>query len=342
MIEIQPITSVAWVDFVSSHPDSMIFHHAAWAQLLAECYGYRPFALVSLDEAGRVNGGIPLMDVRSRLTGRRWVSLPFSDYCTPLYSDPGVLEALVGHLLAEYERKAIPRVEIRSAIPEKPGLYRDESFVLHTLKLASDPEAVLKTMDKTRVREPVRQAARRGVEIRRATDKADIFTFYGMFVETRRRHGSPVQPRRYFDLLWDRILDKGLGFLLMAYKENEPVGGTVYVHYKGTLTAKYNASAPQHWKLRANNSLYWSAIKWGCEQGLTCFDFGRTEASNQNLRDFKNGWGTVEEPLIYSAIAGHPPKRSSGRLDEIMKFVIRRSPSAVCRLAGEVLYKHYA
>jgi predicted N-acyltransferase len=180
------------------------------------------------------------------------------------------------------------------------------------------------------------------VEIRRSTDKKDMFTFYDMLVETRRRHGAPVQPRRYFDLLWDRIIADGLGFLLTAYKDGEPVGGTVYVHFKGMLTAKYNASAPKHWKLRANNSLYWAAIKWGCEQGFTCFDFGRTETSNQNLRDFKNGWGAVEEPLVYSIIADRAPKPPSSRFDGLVKFIIRHSPPAVCRLAGEALYKHYA
>jgi lipid II:glycine glycyltransferase (peptidoglycan interpeptide bridge formation enzyme) len=233
-------------------------------------------------------------------------------------------------------------VEIRSLISARPGLFHDVFYVLHTLKLMNDPDALFKTFDKTRVREPVRQAARRGVEIRRASSKADMFVFYDMFVETRRRHGSPVQPKRFFDLLWDRILEQGLGFLLMAYKDGEPVGGTVYVHYKGMLTAKYNASAPKHWKLRANNSMHWSAIKWGCEQGLTCFDFGRTEASNQNLRDFKNGWGTVEEPLVYSTIADREPRHASGRFDRFAKFIIRNSPPAVCRWVGESLYKHYA
>ena len=61
MIEIQPITSSAWVDFVSNRPDSMIFHHPSWNNLLADCYGYRSFVLVSLDEEGHVNGGIPFM-----------------------------------------------------------------------------------------------------------------------------------------------------------------------------------------------------------------------------------------------------------------------------------------
>lgn len=341
-IEIQPITDPSWLDFISTQENANIFHHPAWSGLLAECYGYRPFVLVSLDEGGRVNGGIPLMDVKSRLTGHRWISLPFSDYCTPLCSTPSVLESLIGYLCDQYERKVIPRIEIRSSVSSGPPVYHDNRFVLHTLRLVRDPDAVFKTFDRTRVQKAVRQAAKRGVEIHRGTGKSDIFTFYKMLVDTRRRLGAPVQPRRFFDLLWDRILERDLGFLLLAYKENEPVGGTVYAHHKNTLTAKYGASAPDHWNLRTNNLLQWSAIKWGCEHGYSCFDFGRTEISNQNLRDYKGGWGTVEEPLVYSTIADRAPTHSSGRLDQIVKFVIRNSPPAVCRLVGEVLYKHYA
>ena len=341
-IEMRSITDQSWLDFLLKQENAVIFHHPSWSGLLAECYGYRPFVLVSLDEAGRVDGGIPLMDVRSPLTGRRWISLPFSDHCAPLCSSPAVLESLVGYLCDQYEKKAIPRVEIRSSIAGGPTVHLDSRFVLHGLKLLSDPDAVLKTFDKTRVQQSIKQAVKRGVEIRRGNERSDMSIFYRMLVDTRRRHGAPVQPRRFFDRLWDTIMADGLGFLLLAYNEGKPVGGTVYLHYKGMVTYKYNASAPEYWNLRVNHLLLWSGIEWGCEQGCACLDFGRTETSNRNLRDFKNGWGTIEEPLVYSTIADREPKHSSGRLDALVKLVIRHSPPAVCRWLGETMYKHYA
>lgn len=341
-MEMRPITDPAWFDFVSARDDAAIFHHPAWAGLLAECYGYRPFVLVSLDDGGRVTGGIPLIDIRSRLTGHRWISLPFSDVCTPLCETPAVLASLTGHLRALHAEGSIPRVEIRASIPEGPDVYRAGEYALHTLQLQKDPDAVWKNFDRTRVKQPLKQVAKRGVTIRRAAEKKDIFTFYAMFVETRRRHGAPVQPKRFFDLFWDRIIANGLGFLLLAYKEDTPVGGTVFGHFRGTLTAKYNASAPDYWHLRTNNSLTWTAIQWGCEQGLSVFDFGRSDLSNQGLRKYKGGWGSVEEPLVYSVISGRAPKPSSGRLEALVKSVVQKSPPFVCRALGELLYKHYA
>ena len=345
MIKIQSITDPSWLEFIAKQENATIFHHPAWAEMLAECYGYQPFVLISLDEEGKVNGGIPLMDVNSKLTGRRWISLPFSDYCTPLSSTPAVLESLVGYMITQYKQKAIPRVEIHSLITSRSDVYQDNRYVMHTIKLLNDPDSVMKTFDKTRVRESIKKGVKRGVEIRWGTNKSDIFTFYEMLVDTRRRLGSPVQPKRFFDLLWDRIINKGLGFLLLAYSDGKPIGGVVYLHYKGILTGKYGASMPEYWTLRANHLLIWSGIKWGCEQGFTTFDFGRTDSSNQNLCDYKNGWGTVEEPLIYSTIADNKPgpkEGTGGRMQQLMAGVVQHSPAWVCRMIGELLYGHFA
>jgi CelD/BcsL family acetyltransferase involved in cellulose biosynthesis len=332
----------AWAEFVSGHAQATIFHHPAWASLLGECYGYRPFVLASLDVGGEIEGGMPFMEVDSPLTGHRWVSLPFSDFCTPLCRDPTALGALVDYLVRQNRQRAIPRVEIHAGIPGGDRVFHATSFVLSKVRLSASPDATLKTFDKTRVREPIRQATRRGVEVRLCTSKSDLYTFYDMLAQTRRRLGAPVQPKRFFSLVWDRLIEKGLGFLLLAHNDSAPIAGTVYLHYGGMLTAKYNASIPEFWRLRPNHLVYWSGIKWACENGYRYFDFGRTEIDNQNLRDFKKGWAAEEEPLAYATISDRRPKLSSRRSRDIIGAIIRQSPLFVCRALGEILYGHYA
>jgi hypothetical protein len=280
------------------------------------------------------------MDINSWLTGHRLISLPFSDYCRPLYRDHLALNDLVDYLLLQTKRKAFPRVEIRTNIPLRDTIYQENSFVLHTLKLNNDHGELLKKFDKTRVRETIRQATKRGVEVCWGSSKDDMHIFYKMFVSTHHRLGVPVQPKIFFDLLWDRLIENKLGFLLLAYKGCNPIAGTVFLCWNGMLTAKYNASLSEFWNLKANNFIYWSAIKWGCENNFSCFDFGRTDLTNQSLRDFKNGWGTVEEPILYSHIGAH--QRNIRRINRFMSLFIRTSPELVCRSLGELLYKHYA
>ena len=79
-----------WEQFVRAHPDALAFHHPRWTQLLLDCYGYRPFVLAVLDDAGGVAGGLPVVELRS-LRKRRWIALPFTDACPPLLA-PGVSE----------------------------------------------------------------------------------------------------------------------------------------------------------------------------------------------------------------------------------------------------------
>jgi hypothetical protein len=335
------ISSPEWCAFVEAHPNSNIFHHPAWAGLIADCYGYEPFVLANLDQSGQVNAGIPFMNVVSWMTGHRWVSLPFSDHCAPLFYEQPAFDALIDHLLLQYYQRSIPRIEIRANIPHKNMIYHENSFVWHTIKLMNDPDILLRTFHKTRVREKIRQAVERGVEVGWGTSQTDMGIFYDMFVDTHRRLGVPVQPRRYFDMLWKRLIDKQWGFLLMAYKGHEPVAGTIFLRYKRVLAAKYNASLPEYWNLKANNLIYWTAIKWACENKFTDFDFGRTDVQSKSLRDYKNGWGTVETPLDYSVIADNSHNQINGRLEGILHFVMKKSPLWVCQLSGQLLYKHF-
>jgi CelD/BcsL family acetyltransferase involved in cellulose biosynthesis len=108
------------------------------------------------------------------------------------------------------------------------------------------------------------------------------------------------------------------------------------------IVYKYGASDPAFWGHRPNNLLFWHAIRWGCEHGYTSLDWGRTDFDNAGLREFKTGWGAVEEPLAYSVIANQAPTAGSGRITRAMARVIRRSPPWVCRAMGEVLYRYAA
>jgi len=97
-----------WAAFVESIPQANIFHHPAWANLLAECYGYRSFIIALIDENETICAGLPVLEVSSALTGRRWTSLPFTDYCQPLYHDRNAFESLTLGLVDLFQHKNPP------------------------------------------------------------------------------------------------------------------------------------------------------------------------------------------------------------------------------------------
>jgi CelD/BcsL family acetyltransferase involved in cellulose biosynthesis len=340
-LECWSLTDPRWLRFIFGHAEATAFHHPSWASLLAECYGYRAFAVALTDDTGQIVAGLPVVEVRGPLGGRRWVSLPFTDHCAPLMST-GVDLGTLTDALTRQPRNGIGRVEVHSALPESPQVYPHSNAVMHTLPLSSDPDAVFRKFKRTQVQQSIVKSQRDGVTIRQGESVADMRRFYSLQLQTRRRLGTPVQPWRFFRLLWERLLEPGQGFLLLAYHDRVPIAGAIFLAWNGTVIYKHSASAPVYWRLRPNNLVLWTAIKWGCENGYHTFDFGRTDLDDEGLRNFKNGWGAREEPLVYSVIADRPPRPSNGRLSPWMSAVIRHSPPVVCQVLGELFYRYAA
>jgi CelD/BcsL family acetyltransferase involved in cellulose biosynthesis len=329
-----------WIEFVSSKPQATIFHHPAWLKPLAECYGFRPFVMAVCDASGCVLAGLPIMEVHSRMTGRRWVSLPFTDYCPPLYDDLDALNQLTHDLAFLYQAGKAPKIEIRWQLPAYPPIQSHPAYYLHTVKLASDPQVVMKGFERTH-RQNIGTAEKRGVHIERGTDQEHLHCFYQMQLETRRRKGLPVQPWKFFDLLGRNVLAQGLGFVLLAYQGDQCLAGGLFVHWQQTVTYKYAASSNEGQECRPNNLLSWTAMRWGCENGYTVFDLGRTELENAGLRRFKKGWGADESSLTYSLLSAAPPEANNGKLMSLVGPLIQKAPPWVCRAAGELIYRHF-
>ncbi len=331
-----------WVKFATSNPRSTIFHHPAWSRLLAECYGYRPFVCAVCGTNAEIAAGLPVMEIDHLLSGHRWVSLPFSDYCFPLAADSQALQCLARSLEALSRKPGAPKIEIRWEFPGSVIPGRPASIVLHTLQLQPRVEKVKERIHHSHLRN-VRIAQAHGVEIRRGITQKDLDAFYRLHLETRHRQGVPVQPKRYFKLLEELILKKGLGFVSLAYQDAECLAAAVFLYWKRTLTYKYGASNAAGMSLRPNHLIFWDAIQWGCNNGFDILDFGRSEVENYGLRAFKSRWGAVETPLNYSCLPLRTPSVDQGRLPMlVVRALIRRSPNWVCRLGGEVYYRYLA
>src|ERR1700688_3432928 len=81
---VDPLRDYRWEELVQRHPQASIFHSKAWLSALAKTYGYTPVVYTTSPKQQMLRDGIVFCRVESRLTGRRLVCLPFSDYCEPL------------------------------------------------------------------------------------------------------------------------------------------------------------------------------------------------------------------------------------------------------------------
>jgi CelD/BcsL family acetyltransferase involved in cellulose biosynthesis len=330
-----------WSALVEADPRSLPFHRPAWGRFIADCYRYRAFVLALESVDRRLLAGVPLIETRSPLGKRSWVALPFTDVCGPLVAPDagsGTLEGLVEEVELARTTAGIGRVEIRDALPAGPASL-GSAGVIHRLTLDPDPDAVTRRF-RSSIRQGIRSAEKAGVVVRRGDAESDLTrVFYNLHLRTRRRLGVPVQGRRFFRLLWERVLEPGGGFVLVASVADEPVAAAVFLTGGDTLVYKYGASDDRAWKARPNNALFREAIAWACANGYGTFDFGRSDLESEGLRRFKSSWGAEETPLVYSTLGETgDAEPSHGRLGAVAAAVIRRSPPVVCRAAG-LLYR---
>jgi CelD/BcsL family acetyltransferase involved in cellulose biosynthesis len=335
------VTDAQWRAFVAGHPDAMPFHHPDWASLVAECYGFHAFAVVAADATGTIAAGIPLVEVRHLRSRPKWVALPFTDFCPPLVTDGG--PDLAAALTTAARSAGVRRIEVRA--PLAGATTQEPVAVKHVLRLDADPARTFDRFHRSQVHRNIKRAEREGLTVRQADRREDLLdTFYGLHLRTRHRQGVPVQPRRFFRLLWDRAISTGLGSVLVVEAAGQPVAAAVFLSWNGTVIYKFGASDQRFWSLRPNHLLFWHAIRAACERGDQWFDFGRTDLGNEGLRAFKGSWGAREEQLDYSALG--TPSRSAAQSDGLatraLGTVIRRGPALLCRATGEVLYRYVA
>ncbi len=345
---INPLDDSGWDARLARFPDATFFHGAAWARVLHDTYGFRPEYFVVAPRAGGAGpeapvGGavLPLMEVDSWLTGRRGVSLPFTDACAPLTADGAAFSALGAAVRDRARERAWKYWECRGGRPQFGAVPASTSFWGHQLELSSDVPALLSRLESS-TRRAVRKAEQSGLTIEFSRERADMQTFYGLLCGTRRRLGVPPQPWRFFENIQRLVLARNDGWVVLARHGRLPVAGAVYFQSGRTAIYKFGASDDRWQHLRANNLVMWEAIRQFARQGLALLDFGRTSLANEGLRRYKLGWGSVEraiEYVRYDARSGDfvtARDQSSGWHSRVFRLL----PLPISRMIGASLYKH--
>jgi CelD/BcsL family acetyltransferase involved in cellulose biosynthesis len=340
LTEIDPVRDPEWGGFVERAAGS-VFHHPDWLRLLRDTYGYELTSCCVIGSDGRLAAGLPVAAIASRLTGRRLVSLPFSDLCPPLVAPgapPGTVAAMARALRELSDSRGLT-LQVRGSGGVLEDAPVDERFRHHVLALERDPDAVARRFTKPQVMRGVRRARREGLSAELRRDRDALAAFYRLHVRTRHRLGVPTQPRRFM-LGLEPLFAEGLGFVLLVLRDDRPIAAAVFLAHHDVLTYKYGASDSRYLATRPNNLLFMEAIRWGCEHGFAALDFGRTHCDQDSLCRFKAAWGAPERELHYRRLGPAPAGARGERAERVLGAVIRRSPPVVGRAIGEVLYTH--
>jgi CelD/BcsL family acetyltransferase involved in cellulose biosynthesis len=342
--QIDPVADHRWRRFVDEHPNGGIFHTSGWLDALRRTYRYEPVAYVATGRAGDIVAGVPFCRIHSRLTGRRLVSLPFSDHCQPLTTDPTMLAALVSTAREDSANRDFEYIEFRPLTaagcdPLVTELGRNTSAVIHRLDLTAGQEKIFRALDKQCVRK-ISRSARENIRYEEGRSADLLHKFYRLLVLTRRRHCIPPQPLSWFENLIACLGEKVK--IRLASNDASPIASIVTLSYKRVVTYKYGSSDSRFNPLGGTSLLFWRTILDGIGEGSSELDLGRSDFDNPGLIAFKDHWGAAKTDLTYYRHPRLPVRkhRFSASLRAVAERLLPSVPDSLFTALGGLIYRH--
>jgi CelD/BcsL family acetyltransferase involved in cellulose biosynthesis len=351
VVSVAPRTDPRWDDFVARHPQAGVWHGSAWLGVTERTYGYRP-AHLAYERAGAFQAILPLVVVRSRLTGKRLVSLPFSGPAGPLGDSPSAVDALIGAAMQLRSTLGCAYLCLTGVDgldgPHARRLSSAQPFVCSILPLGEPPEKLWNSALKREVRDEIRSARRRGVSIRLADEPRDLRGFYSLYARTARRHGMPPQPRALFDRMWEAFAPAGQLVLVEARLADRLIHAQLCLAFKDVLSIVYAGTDERFLRHHPVKLADWSTIELAWERGSRRVDFLQSHVSNTGLRWFKRSFGATEIPMTYfyyPRVSGTNGLRELiiGRrspLSGLIRACVRHTPLAGLEAVGRIAFKH--
>jgi CelD/BcsL family acetyltransferase involved in cellulose biosynthesis len=342
--QFDPLQDPRWTDFVDTHPRASVFHTRGWIEALFRTYRYRPIAFTTSPPTAELGNAVVFCHVRSRLTGQRLVSLPFSDHCEPLVGETSELEHLLRRLQADRLVRKWKYLELRplsSIASSAAGFQPSDRYFLHVIDLRPSLESLFRSFHKDSVQRRIRKAEKEGVSCEVGRSESLLQKYYRLALQTRRRHQVPPQP-----LEWYRNLLACMGEAIEIYvasKGNTAVASIITLRFRNTVVYKYGCSDTAWNYLGATPLLFWRAIERAKAAGVSEFDLGRSDLDNQGLITFKARWASQSTALTYWRFPGRPRAAGGDRNSRVRKFaklVFGYMPDSLLEVSGRLLYPH--
>jgi FemAB-related protein (PEP-CTERM system-associated) len=281
-----------WDAFVAAHPQATFCHTSGWYDAVADGLSHRPYFLLAR-RGDRVEAVLPLAEVRSRLFGHSLVSTPGCVYGGVLAGSEAAHQAVIAHAQALAHKLGVGALELRNQQPVEQGWpTKDHLYVTFRKDISGDEEVNLKAIPRKQ-RAMVRKGIKAGLKAEQTTD---LERFYAIYAESVRNLGTPVFPRRYFEVL-HRVFADVCDLSLITHAGAD-VAGVMSFFHGDTVLPYYGGSRPAARSLYANDFMYWDLMCRAAQRGIRVFDYGRSKRGTGSF-SFKKNWGFEPAPLHY-------------------------------------------
>ncbi len=338
----------AWDGFVEQHALGNLYHWSKWHEVIEKTYGYKG-SYCTVEDGNHIVAALPFVLVHNLLSRRRLVSYPFSDTCDPLVDDGEQMEVLIGAIEQYREDRGVRSAEIRTyRLSRKvPGFALDglPRYCNFVLRMDDTPQNIFRSFHKNCIQRGIRKARYYRIEIVEGKTFDDMRVFYDLHIGTRKRHGTPPQPLRFFRNLWSTLYPSGRLSVLLAWAKGIPLAGAVTLKFKDTVYYKFAAAEKRYMIKRPNHLLLWKIIEDAVAEGYRYLDLGRTFIEDAGLMRWKARWGAFPKRLEYLNPIDCVESRltqQGNRTNMLLSEIVKRMPCSAVRLSGELFYRYLA
>jgi len=347
---IDPLQDSRWNKFVTNHPFGWITHLSGWKSVLENSFKHiKGYYLTLCDESNdKIQAALPIFEVKSWLTGKRLVSIPFATISDPLVSNSDQMQMLFDAALELASERKITDIEVRShklgPITQHNSFEQNLDFKQHSISLNNSLEEIQKSFHKKCVQKRIRQSLESNLKLRMAEDERDLRSFYQLYLTIRKRLGLPPQPYKFLKHLWQTFFPLNHLSLLLAEMDGKTIAGQILLKFNDRTSAEFLAYDDHYRDLYPSHFLYWHAIRLAHEEGYKIFDFGRTSVFNESLMEFKSRWGAevLDLPAYYYSKKVNAPRKSrdQSKTYGMVRSVCQKMPSPVFQAFGNFCYHH--
>ena len=316
-----------WNDFVSASECCNITQSYEWAEL-GPHLGAQTLRVGVVDDEGRLCAAMVVLVTRAPIIHRTYFYAPRG----PVIDDPSspALDVLLNFVKAEARKQGAFMLKIEPSVNDEDerwlmALHRlgfhPNPYAVHVrsewvLNIQPDEKELLAGM-KDKWRYNIRLAGRKGVTVRRGTDKADLDLFYKIYETTSERDAFFIHNKAFYEEVM-RLYSKDDRFaLFLAEYEGQPIASIVVLRYGRWSWYMYGASSNEHRNLMPNHLLQWNGMQWAKAHDCWYYNFrGIPDVLEEGqelwgVYVFKRGFGgysmhalethdLVYQPLVYN------------------------------------------
>lgn len=291
-VTVEADAPAGWDAYVGNHAEGTAYHRAAAVQVGRKAFGLNVRYLTAWN-GERIVGVLPLVEQSSWVFGHFLTSVPFFTYGGVLADDELAARALVERMVRLARELGVDHTELRHSSPQ-PAIELPERTdkVSMVLELPATTEELARKLG-AKLRSQIRRAEREQPEV--VWGHRELLPeFHAVFAEGMRDLGTPVYPRRFFEVAADAFGD--LMSVIVIRVQGKPQAAGVLVRHGQSIEVPWAAAGHAAKRGALNMRMYWEMLSHAVEAGAASFDFGRSTTDSGTYR-FKAQWGAKPRQL---------------------------------------------